>query len=191
MKAANRGKPLIPVWFRDPNHFHLAMISNLEALYHLQLRDLCSAETQLIAALPDMADAATNEDLRRAFSDHLAETKVHLDRLTDICANHGIQPAGEACKAMKGLLVETREHLRNTTPGELRDAALIACANRIEHYEIAGYGVTRAFAEVLGFDDAADLLGVTLDEEAIADSTLTDIATGGMFRTGINEEAIR
>jgi ferritin-like metal-binding protein YciE len=167
------------------------MIHNLEQLYHDQLRDLYSAETQLIAALPVMVDSATDEDLRLAFSDHLAETKVQLDRLVEICDGHGIECAGEECEAMKGLIREANKHIQNTEAGEVRDAVLIASANRVEHYEIAAYGVAKAFAEVLGFDDAAGLLDESLEEEAAADDAITRIATGGIFSTGINETANR
>lgn len=166
------------------------MIRNLEELYHDQLRDLYSAETQLIVALPEMVSSATNDDLRQAFSDHLAETKVQLDRLSEICEGHGIECEGEECEAMKGLIREAKKHIQNTEPGEVRDAVLIASANRVEHYEIAAYGVTKAFAEVLGFDEAADLLDESLEEESAADLAITRIATGGLFSTGINEAAI-
>ncbi|MES2925024.1 MAG: ferritin-like domain-containing protein [Verrucomicrobiota bacterium] len=167
------------------------MISNLEDLYYDQLRDLHSAETQLIAALPGMVSNSSDEDLRKAFAHHLEETKGHLARITRICADHDIEPGGEECDAMKGLIKEAKKHLAEVEPGVVRDAVLIACANRVEHYEIAAYGVARAFASALGYDDAADLLGETLDEEAAADATITKIATGGIFANGINEEAIR
>ena len=165
------------------------MIRNLEQLYHEQIRDLYSAETQLIAALPTMVDNATNEDLRMALSDHLAETRDQLDRLIEICDSHGIECEGEECEAMKGLIREATKHLQNTEPGEVRDAVIIASANRVEHYEIAAYGVAKTFAEVLGFDDAAALLDESLEEEATADDTITQIATGGIFTTGVNEAA--
>jgi ferritin-like metal-binding protein YciE len=167
------------------------MINNLEELYFDQLRDLHSAETQLIAALPEMVSNATDEDLRKAFSHHLEETRTHLTRLTSICDDHGIDPTGEECEAMRGLIREAKKHLSNTIAGEVRDAVLIASANRVEHYEIAAYGVAKCFAETLGFDDAAIVLGETLDEESAADTTITKIATGGLFTTGVNEEALR
>jgi ferritin-like metal-binding protein YciE len=166
------------------------MIRNLEDLYFDQLRDLYSAETQLVAALPEMVHSSSDADLREAFANHLEETKGHLDRIIQICDNHGIEPAGEDCEAMKGLIREAKKHLLETEPGALRDAVLIACANRVEHYEIAAYGVAKSFATVLGYDDAADLLDETLDEEANADATITRIATGGIFGSGINEEAM-
>ena len=166
------------------------MINNLEELYYDQLRDLYSAETQLISALPEMIQHSTNKDLREAFTNHLEETKGQLGRLDRICADHGIDPSGEDCDAMRGLVKEAKKHLAETAPGEVRDAVLIASANRVEHYEIAAYGVAKAFAKILGFDDAADLLDETLEEEGSADKLITKIATGGLFTTGINEQAL-
>jgi ferritin-like metal-binding protein YciE len=167
------------------------MISNLQEVYFDQLRDLYSAENQLIAALPEMVSAASNEELRDAFADHFEETQNHLVRLEQVFADHGITPNGEDCEAMRGLVKESRKHISQTAPGDVRDAILIAAANRIEHYEIAGYGVAKAFASVLGYDEAADLLDETLQEEGKADKTVTALATGGMFSSGINEGAIR
>lgn len=167
------------------------MIHNLEQLYQDQLRDLHSAETQLIAALPEMVSHSTNEELRTAFSNHLEETKGQLARITRICHSHGINPGGEECDAMKGLIKEAKKHLIETESGVVRDAVLIASGNRVEHYEIAAYGVAKAFAEALGFDEDAQMLSESLDEESEADTLLTGIATGGIFQTGINEEAIR
>ncbi len=165
-------------------------IDNLQQLYFDQLRDLYSAENQLVAALPEMVTSSTHSELRQAFSNHLDETRNHLDRLDEIFADHGISGDGEECDAMRGLILETRKHLAATSPGDVRDALLIACANRIEHYEIASYGVAKAFAQSLGFDQAAELLDETLQEEGEADKLLTKIATGGVFGTGINQEAI-
>jgi ferritin-like metal-binding protein YciE len=167
------------------------MITNLEELYHDQLRDLHSAETQLVAALPEMANHSSDERLRRAFSHHFEQTKGHLDRITRICASHGLNPEGDECDAMKGLIKEAHKHLEDTQPGVVRDAVLIACANRVEHYEIAAYGVSKAFAIALGYDEAADLLQETLEEETAADEIITHIAMGGVFTTGINEAAMR
>lgn len=166
------------------------MITNLEELYCDQLRDLYSAETQLIAALPEMASAASNQDLREGFTKHLEETREHRVRLDLICARRGIDPEGEDCDAMRGLIKEARKHVGETLGGEVRDAVLIASANRVEHYEIAAYGVTRAFANALGYEDDAKLLGESLDEEADTDEALTKIATGGLFGSGVNVAAI-
>lgn len=166
------------------------MIHNLDQLYQDQLCDLFSAETQLIEALPEMIRNSTDDDLRDAFSDHLEETKVQLERITRICESHDIDPTGEECEAMKGLIKEVKKHIAETETGVVRDAVLIACANRVEHYEIAAYGVAKAFAESLGYDEDAGWLSDSLDEEAAADDTITRIATGGIFSTGINEEAL-
>lgn len=166
------------------------MITNLKDLYFDQLRDLYSAETQLIEALPEMAQHATDTKLKEGFNMHLKETREQRDRLDQICRNHGITPGGEECEAMRGLIKEARKHAPETTVGPVRDAVLVASGNRIEHYEIAGYGVAKEFAKALGFDDDADLLDKTLDEESEADDKLTKLATGGLFASGINEEAI-
>ena len=166
------------------------MITNLEELYRDQLRDLYSAETQLITALPEMAVAASNSELREGFVKHLEETRGQRVRLEKICARRGIDPEGEECDAMRGLIKEAKKHVDETLTGEVRDAVLIASANRVEHYEIAAYGVTRAFAKALGYDDDAKLLGDSLDEESATDEALTKIATGGLFGSGVNEAAI-
>lgn len=166
------------------------MITNLQQLYEDQIRDLYSAETQMITALPEMISNSTDEDLRKAFTSHLEETRLQRERLVEICDDLGIDPAGEDCDAMRGLIREARKHITSTTPGDVRDAVLIASANRIEHYEIAGYGVARAFAEALGYERAVDLLNESIHEEGEADRVLTKIATGGLFSRGVNQEAI-
>ena len=157
------------------------MITNLEQLYFDQLRDIYSAEKQLIASLPEMAANASNEELRDAFNHHLQETKDQQSRLKTIC---------EDCEAMRGLIKEEAKHVTATTPGNVRDAVLIASANRVEHYEIAAYGVAKAFADCLGFDDDMALLDESIEEEGAADETITRIATGGLFRSGVNEAAL-
>ncbi len=166
------------------------MITNLQELYFDQLRDLFSAETQLVAALPEMAKHATDPDLQAAFNHHLEETREQRKRLQGIFDRHGLSPEGEECDAMRGLVKEAGKHLTDTSPGSLRDAVLIASANRVEHYEIAAYGVARAFAKCLNLDDDAKLLGESLDEEARADDVITKIAEGGLFASGVNEEAL-
>ena len=166
------------------------MITNLEQLYFDQLRDIYSAEKQLIASLPEMAANASNEELRDAFNHHLQETKDQQSRLKTICDRHGISPDGEDCEAMRGLIKEAAKHVTATTTGNVRDAVLIASANRVEHYEIAAYGVAKAFADCLGFDDDMALLDESIEEEGAADETITRIATGGLFRSGVNEAAL-
>ena len=165
------------------------MIQDLNALYQDQIRDIHNAETQLIDALPKMAEAATDEDLRKAFQDHLEETRQQRERLEKIAASHGFSPEGETCDAMRGLIKEGEKHKGDTSGGAVRDAVLIAAANRVEHYEIAAYGVARTFAKVLGFDDDVSLLDESLDEESAADSKVTKIATGGLLGSGVNEAA--
>jgi ferritin-like metal-binding protein YciE len=161
-----------------------------DVLVH-ELQDLHSAEQQLIEALPKMAGAATNDKLRTAFNDHLGETRHHLERIEDVCSQIGISPSGERCKGMEGLIREGDEIITAAGDPAAKDAALIAAAQRVEHYEIAAYGTARTLADELGFDDAKDLLDQTLDEESNADSLLTKIATGGLLKSGINEKAAR
>lgn len=165
------------------------MITTLEQLYFDQIADLYSAETQLMTMLPQMVSHATCKELREAFQDHYEETKIHCERLGVIMERHGITQQETTCEAMRGLLIEAKKHLLETEPGDVRDAVLIASGNRVEHYEIAGYGVAKAFAACLGFGDDVDLLHETLQEEGAADHKLTEIATGGIFRSGVNEAA--
>ena len=165
------------------------MITNLEQLYIDQLRDLYSAETQLVAAIPDMAANASDATLREAFNHHLDETRTQRARLQEIFGFHGVAPEGEDCDAMRGLIKEATKHVANTQQGSVRDAVLIASGNRVEHYEIAAYGVARAFADCLGYDEDVKLLTKSIEEEGAADDTLTKIAKGGLFRNGVNETA--
>ncbi len=166
------------------------MITNLEQLYFDQIRDLYSAETQLLGMLPQMAAHASCRELRNAFKDHLEETHTHCARLGTISELHDISHQTMACDAMRGLLREVTKHLTETTPGDVRDAVLIASGNRIEHYKIAGYGVAKAFANCLGLTEDADLLDKTLKEEGAADAAITKIATGGLFLSGVNSAAL-
>jgi ferritin-like metal-binding protein YciE len=154
-----------------------------------QIEDLYSAEQQLVTALPKVVGAAHSDDLRRAFEEHLEETRGHVTRLHDILGQLGINSTTTHCKGMEGLIAEGDEIIRMQGDPIAKDAALIAAAQRIEHYEIAGYGTARTLAGELGLDDIRDLLDQTLDEEASADKLLTKIATGGMFRSGINKAA--
>jgi ferritin-like metal-binding protein YciE len=151
--------------------------NRLRELYIQQLRDLYSAETQLVKALPKMAEAATTEELRSGFQGHLKQTEEHVERLETIFSNLGEKPTGEKCKGMEGLIKEGSEVIRDQDlEGELKDAALIAAAQRVEHYEIAGYGTVRTFANLLEDDEAVKLLEKTLDEEKETDQKLTEIA---------------
>jgi ferritin-like metal-binding protein YciE len=165
-------------------------LDSLEDVFVHQLNDLYSAEDQLVAALPKMAQAASNDELKQAFQHHLEETRDHRDRIQEIFGQLGKRRNGEECKAMKGL-VEEGEEVIKTSGGDpaAKDAALIGAAQRVEHYEIAAYGTAKTLAGELGHDDAKDLLDQTLDEESSADKLLTKIATGGMMKAGLNQKA--
>ena len=163
-------------------------LQTMQDLFEHEISDLFSAETQLVAALPQMAQAATNEELRQAFEHHLEETHEHVRRLEDIRGRIGSTTSDE-CEGMKGLIEEGREIIEAGGDPDVKDAALISAAQRVEHYEIAAYGTARTLADELDLDDAQDLLDQTLDEESNADKLLTKIATGGMFKTGVNQQA--
>jgi ferritin-like metal-binding protein YciE len=166
-------------------------LNTLNDLFLEQLQDLYSAETQLVEALPKMASASSNEELRDAFEHHLAETREHVTRLTQIFEQLGETPGTEVCKGMQGLIKEGAEVLKLKGHPAVIDAALIAAAQRVEHYEIAAYGTVKTLADQLDKDDAKSLLDDTLDEEGKADKLLTKIATGGLLGVGVNEEARR
>ncbi|AVR47557.1 ferritin-like domain-containing protein [Christiangramia fulva] len=155
---------------------------NLEDLFEHQLKDLYNAEGQLVNAIPKMASSAHNGDLRKAFEDHLKETRNHIERLREVCKELDIDPKGEECKAMSGIIREGEEFIEKDTDPDVKDAGLIAEAQRVEHYEIAGYGTLVQFAEELGYDDIADKLAETLNEEKIADEKLNNLAKDRMNR---------
>ena len=165
-------------------------LNSLDDVLHEQIEDLYSAEQQLIKALPEMASAASSTELREAFEHHLEETRGHVTRLQEILGQLGISSPSEHCKGMEGLIAEGSEIVKMSGNSAAKDAALIAAAQRVEHYEIAAYGTARTLADVLDLDDAKDLLDQTLDEEADADKLLTKIATGGLLKAGINEAAV-
>jgi len=164
-------------------------LQSLNDVLEQQLSDLLSAERQLVEALPKMARAASDEQLRNAFEQHLEETREHVTRLEQVFGEVGRQPSGEVCKAMQGLIAEGEEVISANGDPAAKDAALIAAAQRVEHYEIAGYGTAKALAGELDHGEAKDLLERTLDEEGQADTLLTKIATGGLLRSGVNREA--
>jgi ferritin-like metal-binding protein YciE len=151
-------------------------MKTLEDLFVHELKDLYSAEKQILKALPKMAKAATNEELRTAFETHLEETEVQVQRLEKLFEDLEIAPRAPKCKAMEGLIEEGKEILEEEMEDDVRDAALICAAQRVEHYEIAGYGCARTFAEQLGHSEAASILQQTLDEEGATDQKLTQIA---------------
>jgi ferritin-like metal-binding protein YciE len=156
---------------------------DLMELFVGELKDLYSAESQLIKALPKMAKAATSEDLRAGFEHHLEQTKEHARRIEQICTELGEKPTGKKCGGMEGLIGEGKE-MMDEFDGDVLDAALISAAQRVEHYEIAGYGTVRTYAELLGHDRAVELLEETLKEEKETDQKLTELAVT------INVEAI-
>jgi ferritin-like metal-binding protein YciE len=149
---------------------------SFEALFQEQLEDLYDAEKRLTEALPKMAEAACAPELKMAFQSHLRETEQHVQRLEQIFHQLGKSPSRETCPAMKGLIAEGDEMIQAKGDDDVRDAALIAAAQRVEHYEISGYGTARTFAERLGHAEAARRLQQTLDEEKAADEKLTVIA---------------
>ena len=154
----------------------MAKTSTLEDLYVDELRDLYSAENQLVKALPKMAKAANSEDLKAGFEDHLKQTEGHVERLEKIFDELDKSPKGKKCKAMEGLVEEGSEVIEEDMTPEVKDAALIAAGQRVEHYEMAGYGTVRTYAELLGYSDAAKLLQSTLDEEGDTNKKLTKLA---------------
>jgi ferritin-like metal-binding protein YciE len=164
-------------------------LTSLKALLLQELRDLYSAETQLVEALPKMGQAASRDDLEAAFTDHLEETRGHVERLKLVFDDLNERPEGGFCNAMEGLIEEGEEIIQESGEAHVKDAALIAAAQRVEHYEIAGYGTASTYAEELGYQNVAGLLNDTLDEERAADEELNKLATGGWLSSGINKEA--
>jgi ferritin-like metal-binding protein YciE len=165
-------------------------LNTLQDLFDHEIADLYDAESQLVAALPKLAQAASNNELRSAFQHHLDETRDHVRRLEDIRGQIG-SSLTEQCDGMRGLIREGDEIVMGSGDPAVKDAALISAAQRVEHYEIAAYGTARTLADELDLDEASDLLDQTLDEESNADKLLTKIATGGMLKTGVNQAARR
>lgn len=160
-------------------------LDSLHQLWIHELKDLHSAETQITAALPKMLAAATDSELKAALGEHLAQTKRHLSRLEKILKGMDLSPAGHRCKGMEGLLAEGQGILDAEAGPVVRDAGIIAACQRVEHYEIAGYGTASAYAELLGEPEAMALLQETLDEESTLDTRLSRLA-----RKRINAEAM-
>jgi ferritin-like metal-binding protein YciE len=148
----------------------------MRELYVAELRDLYNAETQLTKALPKMAKAASNSELRQAFEEHLRQTSEQVSRLEQIFEMLEEKPTGKKCLGMEGLVKEGAETMKEDYEGSIMDAALIGAAQRVEHYEIAGYGTVREFAELLGEDEHVPLLEQTLEEEKETDEKLTQLA---------------
>ncbi|HKV48338.1 MAG TPA: ferritin-like domain-containing protein [Candidatus Acidoferrales bacterium] len=151
--------------------------SALKELYVDELRDLYDAEGQLTKALPKMAEAATDDELRAGFEHHLEQTRGHVQRLEQIFEGMGEKPKGKKCKGMQGLIAEGKEMMEDDDlEGEVLDAGLISAAQRVEHYEIAAYGCVRSYANLLGDTKAASLLEETLEEEKETDRKLTELS---------------
>jgi ferritin-like metal-binding protein YciE len=151
-------------------------IDSLNKLYVEELKDLYSAEKQILQALPKMIKKTSNKQLAKAFEEHLRVTETHVERLDRIFEGLGKSPRGKKCKGMEGLLEEGKEMMQEDMEPDVLDAALIAAAQRVEHYEMAGYGTVRTYARLLGENQAAKLLQQTLDEEGEADKKLTALA---------------
>ena len=151
-------------------------LDTLKTLYIDELRDLYNAENQLIKALHKMAKAASSEELQEAFEKHLEQTKTHVDRLEEVFEEIGEKPKGKTCRAMKGLIEEGSEILHEDREESVIDAGIIVAAQKVEHYEIAGYGSVRTFAQLLGKDRSAELLQTTLEEESEANELLNKLA---------------
>jgi len=151
-------------------------LSNLRDLLIDELQDLYDAENQLVKALPKIAQAANSDELREAIEEHLEQTKGHVQRLDEVFDHLGENAKGTHCDGMAGLLTEGKKMLEKKGDDSVIDAAIISAAQRVEHYEIAGYGCVVSFAKRLGESEAADLLGETLEEEKQADEKLTEIA---------------
>jgi ferritin-like metal-binding protein YciE len=160
----------------------------LKELYIDELKDLYSAENQLVKALPKMAKAATSEDLRGGFEEHLEQTKGHVQRLETIFQQLGERPKGKKCKGMEGLIEEGSEAIEENE-GAVLDAALVGAARHVEHYEMAGYGTVIAFAEELGESKHVSLLNETLEEEKETDEKLTGLAGDINAQANQGEEA--
>jgi ferritin-like metal-binding protein YciE len=159
---------------------------SLEDLFLEQIEDLYDAEHRILGALPKMIEAARDPDLRRALDQHLAETRNQVERLDRIFRGLNKAPERETCEAMKGLIREGEDMAGAKGSPEVRDAAIIAAAQRVEHYEMAGYGTARSLAQSLGHSEAARLLEATLQEEKNADQTLTRVA-----ERSVNVHALR
>lgn len=162
---------------------------DFEKIFLRELSDLYDAENQLVIALPKAIKAANTQELKDALEHHFEETKNQVKRLDKIFSRLHTTPQRKSCDAMKGLVKEMDKLLAEQNNSIVRDAEIIAIAQRIEHYEIAGYGVARSFATQLDYNDEADLLTATLEEEGAADKKLTSIAEGGLFSLGINIKA--
>lgn len=163
----------------------MAELKTLEDALVDELEDILDSETQITQALPKMAQKATHPELKAAFTEHLEQTKVHIQRLNQAFELLGKKPATKTCEATKGLLKEGEDVMSEDATPDVMDAFLIAAAQKVEHYEIASYGTVCTWAEITGHEDVSDLLGETLDEEEETNDKLTDLA-----ESSINEDAL-
>ena len=159
-------------------------VNSLKDLYVLELKDLYSGEQHILKALPKMAENANSPELRNAFQEHLEQTRIQVQRLEQIFQKLDESPKGQKCKGLEGIIDEGEDMMNKDAPPAVADAALISVAQRVEHYEIAGYGTVRTYARRLGFEDHAQLLNETLQEEGATDKKLTNLA-----ESYINEQA--
>ncbi len=164
----------------------MTKMKSLNDVFVEELSDLYSAEQQLVKALPKMVEAVTSPKLKTTIEGHLEETRNQVARLEDIFATLGLKPHGITCKAMKGLIEESEEVIKKSDKGAARDAAIIGAAQRVEHYEIAGYGTAQSHASLLGQGQIKELLSETLEEEKGANSHLNDLAEGSINSLAMN-----
>jgi len=161
-------------------------MKTLKDLFEHQLQDLYSAENQLVEALPVMVKEASDNELKQAFENHLEETKEHINRIEEICDELEISPNGDTCKAMEGLIKEAKSFIEETNDDDVTNAGLIAEAQRVEHYEISGYGTAVRYAKELGYDTIASKLQQTLYDEYNADEQLNILAESRLNRKAIS-----
>ncbi len=173
-RASSTDKNSAPLWTHLGGY--TMALATMHDLMIAELKDLYSAETQLVKVLPKMAKGVSAPSLRKAFEDHLVQTQEHVSRLEQICEMLGTSPKGKKCKGMEGLLEEGTEMLEEEGDAHVKDAGIIAAAQRVEHYEIAAYGSTLAFATLMGHSEIAELLETTLNEEKETDVLLSSIA---------------
>ncbi len=174
---------------QNQNPKQKTMIHTLKDLLISQIRDLYDAEIRNLQMLSKFQSAATDDDLKSAFADHLIETDAQVARLKEACSILGVAPEGETCEATRGLVKEAEDLLAKLVGTAVTNAAIIVSAQRIEHYEIASYGSAATFAETLDETAVADLLKASIAEEKAADAKLKKLATGGLFSAGVNEKA--
>ena len=161
-------------------------IDTMKQLFIHELKDLHDAENQILKALPKMAKKASHNDLKTAFQEHERQTEEHVRRLEQVLDELGEKPGGVKCKGIRGIIAEGEESMKEVDDDEVRDAAMIGAAQRVEHYEIAGYGTARTYARMLGNETAARVLQSTLDEEGETDKRLTRLA-----ESRVNPDALR